>query len=166
MRFVATIGHNIPRLGLNFDGGSKRSESEAASHQHGATHPQVLQVLGGRSAPRKARDLQPREAAAVAARLDELNLSSSARVCAEELMRQHGTRTTFTSGRRDMAKQASAMAVNVVKSRTWILDTYRASPQRKELQSWFPDGAMSPALAKARRQRKIAAVRRPIRDRL
>lgn len=34
----------------------------------------------------------------------------------------------FTSGRRDIADQAEAMAANVVLNRNWIRETYRVSP--------------------------------------
>jgi len=43
---------------------------------------------------------------------------------------------TFTSGRRNKAEQASAMASNVVKNRNWIEETYLASPLRTRCQDW------------------------------
>jgi hypothetical protein len=42
----------------------------------------------------------------------------------------------FTSGRRDLAGQARAMAGNVVRNRQWIAQTYRASDAIRQLQNW------------------------------
>ncbi len=42
----------------------------------------------------------------------------------------------FTSGRRDVNQQASAMAGNVVKNRKWIEQTYVPSDERTQLQTW------------------------------
>lgn len=41
----------------------------------------------------------------------------------------------FTSGRRDIADQAEAMAANVVLNRNWIRETYRISPLSAACQS-------------------------------
>jgi hypothetical protein len=45
----------------------------------------------------------------------------------------------FTSGRRDPARQASAMAGNVVRNRRWIAQTYAANPVSAAAQAWVDD---------------------------
>jgi hypothetical protein len=45
----------------------------------------------------------------------------------------------FTSGRRDLAGQAHAMAGNVVKKRDWIEQTYKANEASKACQKWVND---------------------------
>jgi recombination DNA repair RAD52 pathway protein len=42
----------------------------------------------------------------------------------------------FTSGRRDLARQARAMAGNVARKRKWIEQTYRSSSAIRKLQNW------------------------------
>lgn len=42
----------------------------------------------------------------------------------------------FTSGRREVADQARAMASNLVKTRRWIAETYKATPESRQLQAW------------------------------
>jgi hypothetical protein len=47
----------------------------------------------------------------------------------------------FTSGLRDKAAQARAMASNVVKNRQWIVQTYRDTPAAHACQAWVDDHA-------------------------
>lgn len=67
--------------------------------------------------------------------IDALNLAPPARAAALELLRQHPD-VVFTSGRRDAADQARAMAGNIVWNRRWIGQTYRATAERDQLQAW------------------------------
>lgn len=67
--------------------------------------------------------------------IDRLNLSPDVAEKALELRRQApGVR--FTSGRRDIARQARAMAGNVVRNRRWIEQTYRSTTAIRALQQW------------------------------
>jgi len=66
--------------------------------------------------------------------LDELDLSEKAHAAAAALLAAH-PQVVFTSGRRDLAGQAHAMASNVVHNRDWIEQTYAATPQRNALQA-------------------------------
>jgi hypothetical protein len=67
--------------------------------------------------------------------IEKLNLAATARAAAYALKKAHPT-VVFTSGRRDKAQQASAMASNVVKNRKWIEETYVASDLRTKCQDW------------------------------
>lgn len=55
--------------------------------------------------------------------IDQLRLSPTARKAAEFIYSKHPY-VIFTSGRRDAAEQAHAMACNVVTDRNWIMRTY------------------------------------------
>lgn len=77
-------------------------------------------------------------AASVAARVAPLNLDSWAREAAT-LIATEFAEISFTSGRRDAADQARAMAQNVVvppANLKWIEETYRDTPERAMLQQW------------------------------
>ena len=91
-----------------------------------------------------------RELHAVAARsIPSLDLVDSARDAATQLLLQCPT-VIFTSGRRNVNQQASAMAGNVVRNRKWIEQTYLASPERDALQAWVdanPAAVTAPAIA-------------------
>jgi hypothetical protein len=67
--------------------------------------------------------------------IGDLNLTASAKAAAEQLLKAH-PEVIFTSGRRDVNQQASAMAGNVVKNRKWIEQTYVPSDERTQLQTW------------------------------
>lgn len=69
--------------------------------------------------------------------VDRLHLAPSARAAALVLLAAH-PEVVFTSGRRDAADQARAMAGNVAKpgERRWIAATYRATAERDQLQAW------------------------------
>ncbi len=54
----------------------------------------------------------------------QMKLSPIASQNAELLVERHGDLIVFTSGRRDLKKQAEAMAWNVTKDRDWIGATY------------------------------------------
>ena len=94
-----------------------------------------------RAAPKKtARVARPpaRSAAsalAAGASIDDLGLIEHAKSGAQALRDQFAN-IIFTSGRRGVEQQASAMAGNVVRKRKWIQQTYRASAQRDALQRW------------------------------
>src|SRR5262245_19529073 len=70
--------------------------------------------------------------------IEALSLSPTARSGAYALKKAHPA-VRFTSGRRDKAQQASAMASNVVKNRKWIEETYVASDLRTKCQEWVDD---------------------------
>jgi hypothetical protein len=69
----------------------------------------------------------------------DLDLGASAKAAAEALLKQFPAEVKFTSGRRSIPEQASAMAPNVVKNRKWIEQTYKDTPQRAALQKWVDD---------------------------
>ena len=71
--------------------------------------------------------------------VDDLNLSPNAKSAAESLVQQFGPQIVFTSGRRDIAQQAAAMAPHVVKDRRWITKTYRDAVNTTELQTWLDE---------------------------
>jgi hypothetical protein len=64
-----------------------------------------------------------------------LELAEPARSAATTLLVKHPD-IKFTSGRRDAASQAHAIASNVVHNRQWIQQTYAAPNERAELQQW------------------------------
>jgi len=70
--------------------------------------------------------------------IDSLKLSSTAKRAAQQLLEKH-PEVIFTSGRRDLKKQASAMAGNVVRTRNYIKETYSASDASRECQKWVDD---------------------------
>jgi hypothetical protein len=67
--------------------------------------------------------------------IERLDLAPTARAGAYALKKAHPT-VRFTSGRRDKAEQASAMASNIVKKRNFIVKTYKASPLATRCQDW------------------------------
>ena len=70
--------------------------------------------------------------------IEALNLEPKARAGAYALKKQFPS-VQFTSGRRDTAEQAHAMAGNVVKERSWIGKTYKTSALRDACQKWVDD---------------------------
>ena len=68
--------------------------------------------------------------------IDALDLAVTARTAAYALKKAHPS-VKFTSGRRDKADQANAMASNVVKNRKWIEQTYAKSDLRTKCQDWI-----------------------------
>ena len=82
--------------------------------------------------------------------IESLNLSPKAKKGAELLQKQFPD-TVFTSGRRDLAQQARAMAGNVVKKRDWIEKTYKSNDASKACQKWVDDHP------EAKTQKEIAA---------
>jgi hypothetical protein len=83
--------------------------------------------------------------------IGSLNLSPTAKKAAEQLLKEYPDDIVFTSGRRDLAGQAHAMAGNVVKKRDWIEKTYRANDASKACQKWVNDHPEATA------QKQIAA---------
>ncbi len=70
--------------------------------------------------------------------IESLNLSPKAKKTAEQLLKEYPD-IVFTSGRRDLAGQAHAMAGNVVKKRDWIGKTYASNDASKACQKWVDD---------------------------
>lgn len=67
--------------------------------------------------------------------IEALSLTGAAYAAAYALKKAHPS-VRFTSGRRDKAEQARAMASNVVRNRRWIAETYLLSPLRTRCQQW------------------------------
>ena len=82
-------------------------------------------------------------------KIEALNLTEPARSGAYLIKRRHPW-VEFTSGRRDAARQAWAMAGNVVRSRPWIGQTYARNPVSIAAQAWVD------AHPEARTQQAIA----------
>ena len=102
--------------------------------------PGVPSVPGGAPAP-----LSPGDDPAIEA----LKLAPPARSAAYLIKSKHPW-VTFTSGRRDLTRQASAMAGNVVKNRKWIEQTYADNPVSRAAQGWVdahPQARTSQAIA-------------------
>src|SRR5262249_52042648 len=93
-------------------------------------------VAGGNAAT--AADKKETEATATDAEIEALNLAATAKAAAYDLKKKHPS-VSFTSGRRDKAEQASAMASNVILNRNWIKETYAASTARDSCQKWVDD---------------------------
>jgi hypothetical protein len=72
------------------------------------------------------------------AEIEALDLAPVAKAAAYALKRLHPA-VVFTSGRRDKAGQARAMASNVVRNRQWIVQTYLASEVCSACQKWVDD---------------------------
>lgn len=70
--------------------------------------------------------------------ISTLGLSAKAKKGAEALLKAH-PEVTFTSGKRDLADQASAMAGNVTKNRKWIEQTYAKNDASTACQKWVND---------------------------
>jgi hypothetical protein len=70
--------------------------------------------------------------------IEALDLRGAAKKGAYALKKAHPS-VTFTSGRRDKADQARAMASNVVHNRKWIEETYASTKVSKACQKWVDD---------------------------
>jgi hypothetical protein len=68
-------------------------------------------------------------------KIEALKLNDTARQAAYNLKAKHPG-IIFTSGRRDKADQARAMASNVVKNRKWIVLTYKPTRVSAACQDW------------------------------
>ena len=77
--------------------------------------------------------------------IEALDLNETARLAAYQLKAKHAG-IVFTSGRRDKADQARAMASNVVKNRQWIAQTYKATPVSAACQKWVDENPSSKSL--------------------
>lgn len=82
--------------------------------------------------------------------IETLHLAATAKKAAYALKKIHPT-IVFTSGRRNKADQARAMAGNVVSNRQWIKQTYADTKASRECQKWIDN---HPA---AKTQSEIAA---------
>ena len=82
--------------------------------------------------------------------IEALNLTEPARSSAYLIKAKHPW-VIFTSGRRDPARQASAMAGNIVSNRKWIEQTYADNPVSRAAQAWVDSHP------EARTQQAIAA---------
>lgn len=81
--------------------------------------------------------------------IERLSLRPIARAAAYELKRLH-PEVMFTSGRRDKAAQARAMAENSVGRPTWISATYAPNKASEALQQWIlnnPQATTAPEIA-------------------
>jgi hypothetical protein len=69
--------------------------------------------------------------------ISALNLAPNALAGALQLKAKHPN-VVFTSGRRNAAQQAHAMATNIVAThnRKWIEQTYHSTPESRSLQAW------------------------------
>lgn len=72
----------------------------------------------------------------------ELDLEPVAAAAATALLAAHPG-VQFTSGRRGVAEQASAMALNVQRNKRWIAETYVATPESAALQHWVDANPLS-----------------------
>jgi hypothetical protein len=70
--------------------------------------------------------------------IEALGLRGAAKKAAYELKKAHPT-VIFTSGRRNKADQARAMASNVVHNRKWIEQTYLANAISRACQKWVDE---------------------------
>lgn len=68
-------------------------------------------------------------------KIEDLGLSPVALAGARLLQAKH-PEVEFTSGRRDVPGQASAMASNIIHNRRWIEETYVSTGPSRELQAW------------------------------
>jgi hypothetical protein len=75
---------------------------------------------------------------AVDADIEALGLRGDAKKGAYALKKAHPS-VKFTSGKRDKADQARAMAGNVVDNRKWIEETYSETRVRDACQKWVDD---------------------------
>jgi hypothetical protein len=78
--------------------------------------------------------------------IEALALNDTAKQAAYTLKAKHHE-ITFTSGRRDKADQARAMASNVVKNRKWIVRTYKPTPVSAACQKWIDDNPQATSSA-------------------
>lgn len=120
-------------------------QPSAAPGPVGATVPAVAAPAaapGDAAAPTAGASPAPGATAAATETTDPdieaLDLTETARKAAYALKKAHPS-VTFTSGRRDKAAQASAMASNVVENRKWIEETYAKSTAREKCQKWVDD---------------------------
>ena len=67
--------------------------------------------------------------------IEALGLADTAKAAAYKLRQKH-PEVVFTSGRRNLAGQAAAMAGNVALKRSYIVDTYAPSQARAACQAW------------------------------
>ena len=77
--------------------------------------------------------------------IERLNLRPIARQAAYELKRQH-PQVVFTSGRRDKAGQARAMAENSAGRPSWISETYAPNKASVACQKWVLDNPQARAV--------------------
>ena len=70
--------------------------------------------------------------------IEALDLADAAKKGAYALKKQFPA-VVFTSGRRDKAGQASAMASNVISNRNWIKETYAKNDASDACQKWVDD---------------------------
>jgi len=114
----------------------------------GVVGPLTWAALGavGRMSPGTSPPVSP----GVDPTIEALNLAEPARSSAYLIKAKHPW-VIFTSGRRDPARQASAMAGNVVSSRKWIEQTYADNTVSRAAQAWVDNHP------EARTQQAIAA---------
>ncbi|WP_145221347.1 hypothetical protein [Sinorhizobium medicae] len=130
--------------------GIVRITTEANSELHLTTYCSKLECQGEPSSLIQLESRRKIEAAAcdihvfherwskAAKSIDDLDLVDYAKEAAEVLLETHPS-VIFTSGRRTIKEQASAMAGNIVVNRKWIEQTYVKTPERDSLQKWVDD---------------------------
>jgi hypothetical protein len=129
-----------PPLGTDPHAASPTTPGPAG--QNDAADPNKNVPVGDTQGPVGMNDHAAAQAGADATKTDPdieaLDLSDTAKKAAYELKKQYPS-VVFTSGRRDKAAQASAMASNVVLNRTWIKETYATSDASTACQKWVDD---------------------------
>jgi hypothetical protein len=107
-----------------------------------AADPSLDVPVGDTPGPLGDKDAAAAQAAKASAATDPdieaLSLADTAKTAAYALKKQFPD-IVFTSGRRDKAEQASAMASNVVSNRQWIGQTYMSNDASKACQKWVDD---------------------------
>ena len=103
-----------------------------------AADPTKQVPVGDTPGPLGNNDAAAAQATTTDADIEGLNLSATAKAAAYALKKQFPD-IVFTSGRRDKAAQASAMASNVVSNRKWIGQTYMSNDASKACQKWVDD---------------------------
>jgi len=87
-----------------------------------------MQLLGG--------------AAHLDADIEALDLAPAAKAAAYALRQAH-PEIVFTSGRRDKAAQARAMAGNIIRNPRWVAETYKPTPACAACQKWVDEHPQS-----------------------
>jgi peptidoglycan hydrolase-like protein with peptidoglycan-binding domain len=113
----------------------QRARGLAADGIVGSNTWSALPAGPGPRPPAPGTSPAPRPAPGTDPAIDALGLSEPARSAAYSIKARHPW-VVFTSGRRDPARQAWAMAGNVVRNRQWIAQTYASNPVSRAAQAW------------------------------
>lgn len=116
--------------------GAKPREVEGRPRQH---RRDLIRGDDGRNATGCLKSRRTGKESVIATQdISSLGLSSTAKKAAEALLKQYPD-LEFTSGSRDLAEQARAMAGNVVLNRNWIKETYAKGDACTACQKWVDD---------------------------